>query len=251
MNMLRVFVRKILAALNKVCYGISRVWLLIPVLFFWATRGVWLNMETSPRLTDSYLGVTFLAELLFVIAIVYLFLRDKILQGCLAIFVGVLMLFSSGVTGLALQSAPTSFAEEHPIPKGLVYDKPKKEGEDLEMDVNPSDSATFLQVRNGSQGGIYEYSFFYPELPEGTIWLECYEVTENLLLSGSRIKKVSSQEVNGTKQFSCLIKNKSFTIYEGDWGDCYAARIEVWFKDKQGQKRKLLEKVYGVQGWMR
>lgn len=251
MNALKAYVKKLLAALNKVCYGISHVWFLIPLLFFWATRGAWLNMESSPKLTDSYLGVTFLAELLFVIALIYLFRRDKILQGCLAIFVGVLMFFGSCVTGLALQSAPTSFAEEHPIPKGLTYDKPKLIGEDIEKSVNPLDSATFLQVRDGFQGGIYEYSFFYPELPEGTIWLECYEVTENLRLSGSRIKQASSQEVNGTKQFACLVKDKQFTIYEGDWGDCYAARIEVWFQDKQGRKRKLLEKVYGVQGWMR
>ena len=57
--------------------------------------------------------------------------------------------------------------------------------------------------------------------------------------------------MGGTNHFSQLVKDKEFTIFEGDWGDCYAARIEVWFKDKQGHKRKLSEKVYGVQGWMR
>ena len=30
-----------------------------------------------------------------------------------------------------------------------------------------------------------------------------------------------------------------------------AARIEVWFRDQQGKKRKLAEKIYGVEGWMR
>ena len=57
--------------------------------------------------------------------------------------------------------------------------------------------------------------------------------------------------MGGTNHFSQLVKDKEFTIFEGDWGDCYAARIEVWFKDKQGHKRKLSEKVYSVQGWMR
>lgn len=45
---------------------------------------------------------------------------------------------------------------------------------------------------------------------------------------------------------------QEFTIYEGDWGDYYAARIEVWHKDAQtGMERKLMEKVYRVEGWMR
>lgn len=78
MNALKAYVKKLFAALDKVCYVISHVWFLIPLLFFWATRGAWLNMESSPKLTDSYLGVTFLAELLFVIALIYLFRRDKI-----------------------------------------------------------------------------------------------------------------------------------------------------------------------------
>jgi hypothetical protein len=76
-------------------------------------------------------------------------------------------------------------------------------------------------------------------------------VTENLPLSKSKIKKKSSQEVEGTDHFACLVDARQFTIYEGDWGDCYAARIEVWFRDKQGKKRKLAEKIYGVEGWMR
>lgn len=39
-----------------------------------------------------------------------------------------------------------------------------------------------------------------------------------------------------------LLKNrKRFTIYEGDWGDYYAARIEVWHKDAAtGEETKLV-----------
>lgn len=49
-----------------------------------------------------------------------------------------------------------------------------------------------------------------------------------------------------------LKSRKRFTIYEGDWGDYYAARIEVWHKDAAtGEETKLCEKTYRVEGWMR
>lgn len=251
MYKMKEYIRKVLSFLDKCCYGISYVWFLIPIPFYLGLKGTWLNMETSPKVTDSYLSVVLWTFALFVVTQFYLFRRRKLIQFCLAAIVGFVMFLACGFIGIALQSAPTSFAADHPIPPGLAYDKPLPEGEDMEAAVSPSDSSTYLQVRNSFQGGIYEYSFFYPNLPEGTVWLQCYEVTENLPLSKSRIKKDSRQEVSGTNHFACLVRQRRFTIYEGDWGDCYAARIEVWFKDRQGRKRKLLEKTYGVQGWMR
>lgn len=155
------------------------------------------------------------------------------------------------VQSVAIQSAPTGYAAEHPIPKGLVCHTPMAEHADTEKAVNPTDSTTFLQIRKGIQGGIYEYSFYYPALPEGTIWLQCYEAGKNTPLSAREIKKKTSQKTEGTDRFTCLAENKEFTIYEGDWGEHYAARIEVWFKDKKGNKRKLLEKFYTVEGWSR
>ena len=57
---------------------------------------------------------------------------------------------------------------------------------------------------------------------------------------------------SATESFTQLVNKKRFTIYEGDWEDYYAARIEVWHKDASTQKEtKLLEKVYRVDGWMR
>lgn len=43
-----------------------------------------------------------------------------------------------------------------------------------------------------------------------------------------------------------------FTIYEGDWGKPYAARIEVWFRPDSGKpERKLMERVCKIKGWQR
>ena len=155
------------------------------------------------------------------------------------------------VLSMAIQSAPTGYAAEHPTPEGLVCHTPMAEHADMEKAINPTDSTTFLQIRKGIQGGIYEYSFYYPPLPEGTIWLQCYEAGKNVPLSKREIKKKTSQKTKASGNFSCLTENKEFTIYEGDWSEYYAARIEVWFKDKKGNKRKLLEKFYTVEGWSR
>ena len=60
------------------------------------------------------------------------------------------------------------------------------------------------------------------------------------------------QNLTKTVGDKTLFQNIEFTIYEGDWEDYYAARIEVWHKDASTQKEtKLLEKVYRVDGWMR
>lgn len=251
MEFLKTLIKTLLNVLYRIAYYISYVWFLIAFVLFYGIVGTWMNMGTSPKETDFYIGLYVCPFPIFLVAMVFLFHRRKVIQFCLAGVVLFLYFIVSVFTGIALESAPTSFAEDHPIPEGLAYNKPKAMHADLEEGVDPADSTTFLQLRNGGQGGIYEYSFFYPALPAGTIWLQCYEVSENLPLSESRIKKSSTQEIKGTNHFACFVNAREFTIFEGDWGDCYAARIEVWFKDRKGHERKLLEKTYGVEGWMR
>lgn len=56
----------------------------------------------------------------------------------------------------------------------------------------------------------------------------------------------------GRKGWFAKYSGEEDNIYEGDWDDYYAARIEVWFKNAEtNQESKLLEKVYRVEGWMR
>ncbi len=245
------YMKKVLKVLMKIGYFLSYVWFLLPIVSYHSFIGTFVNMEKCPAKCDFHFSIFLWTFLLYIIATLFLIQRRKLIQFCLATFVGIIIFLAAGFLGLAFQSAPTDFAERHPIPQGLKYYDPKGENEDMEKDATLSDSTSYLQVRNSIQFGIYEYSFFYPELPEGTIYLQCYEVTENLPLSKRSIKKETSQKTDGTDHFTCLVKNKRFTIYEGDWNKYYAARIEVWFKDKKGHKRKLSEKTYIVQGWMR
>ena len=111
---------------------------------------------------------------------------------------------------------------------------------------------SYLQIQNDYQGGIYLYDFYYGALPAGEIYLKCYEVTENLPLSEERILEASKVSIERSTSFTQLVSKQKFTIFEGEWGDYYAARIEVWHRNADTQQeQKLYEKVYRVEGWMR
>ena len=77
-------------------------------------------------------------------------------------------------------------------------------------------------------------------------------MTKNVPLSENEIAERSNVKIGTTHTFRQLVYKKGFTIYEGDWEDYYAARIEVWHKNaSSGEETKLLEKIYRVEGWMR
>lgn len=152
---------------------------------------------------------------------------------------------------------PDDFGRKHSIPDGLEYTIPFEEYSDPAAVIDSLDTDTYLQIWDYFQGGIYKYDFYYGPLPAGEIFLRCYEATKDIRLSaktawGDRIYKESKVAIDSTSYFSKLVDKQRFTIYEGDWGDYYAARIEVWHKDaKTGKETKLMEKVYRVEGWMR
>ena len=145
-----------------------------------------------------------------------------------------------------------NFGKNHSIPEGQDYSIP------YEMEFRQMESAdslnidSYLQIQNDIQGGMYLYDFYYGALPAGEIYLKCYEVTENLPLSEERILEASKVSIEHSTSFKQLVSKQRFTIYEGEWGDYYAARIEVWHRDAYTQQeQKLCEKVYRVEGWMR
>ena len=154
--------------------------------------------------------------------------------------------------GLAFNPGPDDFGKEHPVPTWLDYNLPLKEGEEPPYPIDSIASNSWLQIWNDFQGGMYMYDFYHPALEEGWIYLRCYEATENIPLSPERISAASMVATPSTTSFSKVVEKQCFTIYPGDWGDYYAARIEVWHKDaKTGKERKLMEKVYRVEGWQR
>ena len=110
-----------------------------------------------------------------------------------------------------------------------------------------------FQIYNSFQPGLYEYDLWIKSNESGTIFLKAFEITQEIELSVPRLKERSSiriKETNG--EFKKFGTNDHFSIYEGDWGKPYGARFEVWFKPDNGtESKKLYEKNYVIEGWMR
>ena len=234
---------------------INRFWWLFPVLFAAAifsiaiTSSSWTAMawEISILLTSLALITSWIFLLIFKKWWKFLF---SFIMGALtvAFFIYILMIGFEQ----AFNPGPDNFGKEHPIPTWLDYNLPLDGGEELSYPIDSTAQDTWLQIWNDVQGGMYTYDFYYPALEEGVVFLRCYEATENIPLSHERISEASRVAIPSTTSFSKVVEKQCFTIYPGDWGDYYAARIEVWHKDaKTGKERKLMEKVYRVEGWQR
>lgn len=185
--------------------------------------------------------------------------------GCIICFIAFYIV--SFIYLMISSSQPDPFGKEHPIPADMKCEEPLgviyvNAGDSLsfgwdnfkpvEPIVDSLSIDSYFQIWNSFQGGIYQYSFYYPALPDGEVFLRCFEVTENIELSASRLKQASIVEVKNHTGFGLIADKQQFTIYEGDWGDYYAARIEVWHKNASNKKEtKLFEKIYRIEGWSR
>ena len=110
----------------------------------------------------------------------------------------ILFSFVSFVCLIHASSQPDSFGKEHPIPENLEFSIPLKYKE-----LNDCDTCELI-IWNSFQGGLYEYSFYYPALPDGKVYLRCFEVTENIELSASRLRTASSVEVKNHTRFGVI-----------------------------------------------
>lgn len=233
---------------------VLKYWWLLPLLLGAFMMGLMLLFLSVPTIIESIIGIMLLLVVILLPVSWVMLLVDKRWWQCIVSFVS--SAFITIVLGfflsLAAMSGPDGFGREHKIPEGLVYQLPLDTHSDNVVLIDSLDTSTYLQVWNGIQCGIYKYDFHYPPLPAGDVFLRCFEVTKNIPLSEDRLPERSTVSVDSTTYFSQLVNQKEFTIYEGDWEDYYAARIEVWYRDSETkQERKLCEKVYRVEGWMR
>jgi hypothetical protein len=110
-----------------------------------------------------------------------------------------------------------------------------------------------LELRNGFQPGIYNAAIRVNPGEPGRVYLKAFEVTWGTVLSAGRLKEKSNEWVGWSDNPDELfLSEMNITIYEGDWDKPYAARFEVWFEPDSGAvERKLLERVYKIEGWQR
>ena len=110
-----------------------------------------------------------------------------------------------------------------------------------------------LAPADSFQGGIYHAQVRCNPMARGWIYLKAFEITRNEPLSADRLKTETTEWLGWSddpeEQF---LSETHFTIYEGDWGQYYGARFEVWFNPENGGgERKLLERNFKIDGWMR
>ena len=227
---------------------------MFPLLLALSMLALIVLFTKAPSILETIIGVL---HILVVIALLTSWVFLLINKQWLKVFISFI---ASVVVGCILwlplvissMSGPDGFGKDHPIPEGLEYCLPLSLESNKNEVIDSLDDKSYLQIWNDFQGGMYKYDFYYGSLGPGEIFLRCYEVTSNIPLSEDRLIEQSRVKISPQKQFGKVVNKQSFTIYEGDWDDYYAARIEVWFKSTENDKeRKLLEKVYRVEGWMR
>ncbi len=210
---------------------------------------------------ESLVSIIFLVIIIIeLIKFVILFVKKKWGKLAASVFLDLLLACTAGpMMVLFTMSAPDGFARHHKIPDGVTCHEPIKDASlfglpDEKPDkvpvIDSTDKNSYLQI-SGEQGS-YWYDFYYPALRAGTVFLKCYEVGKNEPLSMDRLPEKSAESHPATTFFSQIVHKKDFTLYEGDWGEYYAVRVEVWHRDKASRKEtKLLEKIYRMDGWQR
>ncbi|MDR6487025.1 hypothetical protein J2799_001510 [Chryseobacterium vietnamense] len=188
----------------------------------------------------------------FILGIIRIVKKDY-LKGILQIVsTGLLTVATFGSFTFALTFYPYDFfAEELKIPKNIKFEKPLKLDDEKDRVYSHQQDVILYDY---FQPGLYKYDLFLHKIEKGRIYLKIFEITKNQILSEKSIKAKSQIEVeNKTDELKRFELKDNFTIYEGDWGQFYGSRIEVWFKpdDVNKSERKLITKNYIVQGWMR
>lgn len=232
-----------------------------PILFFAIAFGLVVIskiIENNALIYVSYL-LLLLGMLGLLISAIYQFVRKRWFKaiatlfcfiGSMGFFVVYLML-----TVLFGMFDGDQWADNLTIPENIELHIPKGDGWETRPDSTLilDKSKIDFELYNSFQPGLYEYDLCIGNIESGTVYLKAFEITQECPLSTDRLPKRSSIKVeNRTDGLMIFGTKDNFTIYEGDWGKPYAARFEVWFRpDNNGPERKLLEKNYKIEGWMR
>lgn len=196
------------------------------------------------------IGLMLLSLLFVFISAIVQLIKKKWLTGIIQIIISVLVF--NWLSFFLLYMPNDFYANGLELPENVKLELPIdfKNGVQDEIALQNSQQYNLkFALVNSFQPGIYKYYVWLSSKENGTVYLKAYEITENDPLSAERLKERSSILVDSE---DLKLYSKEFTIYEGDWGQPYGARIEVWFKPRNGGKEyKLLQKNYKIEGWMR
>lgn len=172
-----------------------------------------------------------------------------------------------GVAGLVLSSCVlnllddnyTDGLDEHTVLNSVeAIDLILGEG-DFVPNTKPPEIVALVQedgtlvVYDGELFANYQADVWLADERQGVVWLKVYEVSTGDRLSEdstteatrTRVEAVSDGEPASVRRVEIGV----FTIYEGDPGEFYFARFEVWFESDGGELVLLDDAVVRVQGW--
>jgi len=112
--------------------------------------------------------------------------------------------------------------------------------------------ASFLDVKDGMQPGIYLVDAAVNPTGPGILFVKVFDTKTGEQLSADRITPRSTRVAAWSDAGVTYFPYQSeITISEGDWNTKYEARFELWHKDDSGTETKLLETTRLVNGWQR
>jgi hypothetical protein len=246
--------------LKKFVLNFFNIWTR-PIVFFIASLLLLFSigfLSNSITLENISFYILLISVLSILISIIFQIIKGQFLKSFLTLCVlglGALIFFYASIAlFLKAQSMPDGYADKLTIPKDIKIYLPS------DTTFSVGDTTPNFQLYNSFQPGLYTYSLWTKRIEKGYCYLKAFEVTKNDPLSVDRLKERSRIDVFNSsdtlKRFDMENDNNNsesiFTIYEGDWDKPYAARFEVWFVPANGgQEKKLVEKNFKIEGWMR
>lgn len=155
------------------------------------------------------------------------------------------------VTKATVANLEKEFSEFLSQPEASVS-KARTRSRELASRLAGDDKHPF-RLLTGTQPGIYGVAYSLNPGEPGSVYLKAFEVTKGTPLSVAKLEASSKTRMTWSTDTSERFGAKAgFTIYEGDWGKPYAARFEVWFAPDSGKpERKLVERIFKIEGWQR
>ena len=140
-------------------------------------------------------------------------------------------------------SPPDYYGSHKEIPENIDFSNP--------LDSLPKNKVfekyNFVLINN-FQPGLYLYHTDHRPAETGHFYVKAFEINSNDRLSGERMKVRSKVVVDNLER---QIWKGEFTVYEGDWGDKYGSRMELWYQPSNGQEYKVEERNFIIEGWQR
>jgi hypothetical protein len=108
-------------------------------------------------------------------------------------------------------------------------------------------------VKTAAGGGIYQVRAYVNPTEKGYVYVKVFEATRGTPLSAESLGPGSLEYAGWSDDpHETFFYNTEVTVYEGDWGTFYPARFELWFVPVSGgPERKLLERIFRIEGWQR